>query len=163
MRLGWSSHAIAVEAGLAHRNHVWRIINGQKGKPTVWIQQATDQWVRDVYDRLSMTLPTTHFANRTRAHAEKMGWPPPLAWDDIDDPNERPQRDIAGIGNPEDRLDHAVVFRVVSEVTRPRKLTRAESAEVVRALLAKGMTANAIEDIWGIRPDRHMAEIRGAA
>jgi hypothetical protein len=94
MRLGWSSHAIAAAAGLRHRNHVWRIINGQKGKPTVWIQRDTDQWVREVYERLSMTVPQGGYSNRTRAHAERKGWPPPLCWDDPDtDPEPRGIRD----------------------------------------------------------------------
>lgn len=90
MRLGWSSNAIAVAADLPHRNHVWRIVNGQNGKPTTWLQLSTDRWVRDVYDRLSMEIPSGPYANRTRLFAERNGWPPPLAWVDIDDPNERP-------------------------------------------------------------------------
>lgn len=90
MRLGWSSHRIAAEAGLPHRNHVWRIIHGQKGRPTVWIQRSTHAWVCEVYERLSMTVPEGHYVTRTRDFAEQQGWAPPLAWDDIDDPAERP-------------------------------------------------------------------------
>lgn len=98
MRLGWSSHRIATEAGLPHRNHVWRILHGQKGKPTTWIQRSTDEWVREVYDRLSMTVPEGRYVARTRAYAERMGWPPPLAWDDID--NDQEPRGV-GVNGPQ--------------------------------------------------------------
>lgn len=155
MRLGWSSHAIAVEAGLPHRNHVWRIINGQKGRPTVWVQRSTDQWVREVYERLSMRLPTTHYVGRTRAHAERMGWPPPLAWDDIDDPDERPATTVSGTGGREDHLDHAVVWRVVNGDARPRQLTRAEATEVTRILTSRGVSGHALERDYGIKAERY--------
>lgn len=91
MALGWSSHSIAVAAGVPHRNHVWRIIHGQKGKPTRWIQRSTHEWVCRVYDDLSMKLPDGRYVARTRAYASRNSWPPPLCWDDIDDPNEQPR------------------------------------------------------------------------
>jgi hypothetical protein len=90
MALGWSSNAIAIHAGLRHRNHVWRVVNGQKGKPTTWIQRETADWVTRVYDELSMRVPTGRYVVRTKAHAEERGWAPPLAWDNIDDPAEKP-------------------------------------------------------------------------
>lgn len=92
MALGWSSHAIATRAGLPHRNHVWRILNGQNGKPTVWIQRSTDEWVRKVYAELSMTVPQGRYVKRTRDYAADRGYAKPLAWDDasIDDPNAEP-------------------------------------------------------------------------
>jgi hypothetical protein len=49
-----------------------------------------------VYERLSMTLPpeTTTAekcdATRSRGIARRNGWLPPLAWNNIDDPSERP-------------------------------------------------------------------------
>lgn len=50
------------------------------------------------YDHLSVTFPNAGTKQekagitRARNHAIKQGWAPPLAWDDIDDPNERPGR-----------------------------------------------------------------------
>ena len=50
-------------------------------------------WVRIAYDELWDTTPpdSIRLCERTKArlHAQKMGWPPPMAWDDdtIDDPN----------------------------------------------------------------------------
>ena len=91
MRLGWTSTDIAQAAGCHERNYVLRILNGQKGKPTTWLERKTDKAIRDVYERLSMRLPdpAPHRA-RTRALAERRGYPPPLAWDDIDNPDEEP-------------------------------------------------------------------------
>ena len=43
--------------------------------------------ITTAYDDLAMT-PGPH--NRTRLDAARKGWAPPLAWDDIDDPNETP-------------------------------------------------------------------------
>lgn len=156
MRLGWSSHAIAAAAGLKHRNHTLRILNGQKGKPTVWVQKSTDKWVREVYDKLSMQVPTGAHANRTRAHAERMGWPPPLAWDDIDNPNEKPRTLTKREGVWDDQIDEAVVDRVVNEMRRPRKLTRAESAEVVRILLSRGVSTHVIANDYGVKAERYV-------
>ena len=45
---------------------------------------------RDLYERLCMTRPEGHIAERNRRRAVTEGWPVPLAWDDIDDPNEHP-------------------------------------------------------------------------
>lgn len=128
MVLGWSSQRIAVEAGMSHRNHVWRILHGQNGKPTKWIQRQTDAWVRDVYERLSMQIPEGHYVNRTRMYAARQGWAPPLAWDDIDN-DERPH------GTRESRRD------LLSEWEHLRALGESMHAAAGRL----GVTVKAIE------------------
>lgn len=90
MALGWSTTAIAQHAGLNHRNGVLRIVNGQKGKPTTWLEKKTNDWVCAVYDQLSMQIPDGTYANRTRLYAQRQGWPPPLAYENIDDPQDTP-------------------------------------------------------------------------
>lgn len=91
MRLGWTSQDIADAAGWANRNHVLRILNGQKGKPTRWLERGTDTIARRVYTELCMTVPErTGYRIRTIKHAERNGWAPPLAWNDIDNPGEKP-------------------------------------------------------------------------
>jgi hypothetical protein len=152
MALGWTSHRIATEAGLQHRNHVWRIIHGQKGKPTSWIQRDTDKWVREVYERLCMTLPTDRYAKRTRAHAARKGWAPPLAWDDIDDPAERP----AGRYNERrhhDDIDPAVVDRLLAG--KPTRSTRAERDEAMRRWKAMGRPERALCEALGWKDGRY--------
>lgn len=62
------------------------------------IEARNDERIRAAYDRLSMILPTSDVPQersgiaRARNAARRKGWPPPLAWDNIDDPNERPAR-----------------------------------------------------------------------
>lgn len=51
------------------------------------IEVDIDTRVRATFKRLSMTIGANA---RTRARARREGWPPPLAWDDIDNPNETP-------------------------------------------------------------------------
>lgn len=64
--------------------------------PRAFIHIDTYRRVADVYERLSMRLPVGETPHKrraitlARAKGERNGWPPPLAWDDIDDPNERP-------------------------------------------------------------------------
>lgn len=147
LRLGWSSHRIAAEAGLSHRNHVWRILNGQKGKPTVWIQRDTDKWVREVYDRLSMQIPEGRYVARTRAYAERMGYLPPLAWIDIDDPDEHPELDAVD----GDDFDPVVVDRILAGDWR-LKATPRERAEVVARWTG---TSSELARLTGWKPERY--------
>ena len=155
MRLGWSSQRIAAEAGLPHRNHVWRLLHGQKGKPTVWVQRSTQQWVNEVYDRLSMQIPTGPYVERTRKYAEAQGWAPPLAWDEgtIDDPTARPK-----IGNRQKRrneVDEAVVTRFVAGEYALRT-NIAERREIARAWVAAGRSLNELMRLTGWKADRYI-------
>ena len=60
------------------------------------VRTDTAERVESLYRRWSMTpAPTTtsrehRAASYARSTARKHGWVPPLAWDDIDDPNEQP-------------------------------------------------------------------------
>ena len=93
LAMGWPHHALGA-AGIANSA---QIIGATGDLITVqrWRQ------VRDVYDRLSMTPGPSP---ETRGWAAKLGYPPPLAWDEetIDDPSATPQtgrpsgRDIPG-------------------------------------------------------------------
>lgn len=75
------------------------------GKAEKWVSKALrgrsvlEQSRRDVVDlfeRLSMTpAPETREAKFARAWAKKNGYASPLAWDNIDDPNETPKTDAA--------------------------------------------------------------------
>ena len=82
LAMGWPHHALGA-AGIANSA---QIIGATGDLITVqrWRQ------VRDVYDRLSMTPGPSP---ETRGWAAKLGYPPPLAWDEesIDDPSATPQ------------------------------------------------------------------------
>lgn len=85
MALGWTTTDIAHACGWTHRNRVRQILGGQKGRPTRWVTRTTAAKVGQVYDRLSMTLPEMNGPRRrSRSMALRLGYAPPLAWDDID-------------------------------------------------------------------------------
>lgn len=56
------------------------------------VEVRTAQAVSRLYDRWSMVVPQGVQADRARGHARRLGWVPPLAWDDeeIDDPFASP-------------------------------------------------------------------------
>lgn len=81
MALGWPGHAIAGHCGWRTGEAVFEITRRN------WVQRSTAEAVAHVYEHLSMTPGPSA---QTRARAARMGWPPPLAWDDIDNPDEQP-------------------------------------------------------------------------
>ncbi len=107
--------------------------------------------VRDVYDRLSMTLGPSQAA-RDRAAAR--GYHPPLAWDDetIDDPRATPQRDEPG----EASLDSVAVDRVVTSGSAGTRcdtdlqLTQDERVAAIRGLLTAGSCDREIAEAIGV-------------
>lgn len=156
MALGWTSTDIADAAGWTNRNQVLRILNGQKSKPTTWLERATHERVCAVYDRLSMRLPEpAPHRTRTQQKAQREGWPPPLWWDDIDDPAEQPRLTRDKHVSPND-VDEAVVLRVLAGEKLPT--TRAEKDEITRRWVAAGRSMNDLERIHGWRVSRYGRE-----
>lgn len=83
MRLGWTSADIAPRMG-SSPEYVQYL--ARDGRSRVW--RKTAEQVDAAFRSMCMTPgPSTITTKR----AEKKGWAPPLAWDDIDDPNETPQ------------------------------------------------------------------------
>ncbi|MEW2483606.1 hypothetical protein AB0876_28870 [Mycobacterium sp. NPDC049093] len=81
--IGWTQQLIGRELGVVQSRV--RAMTYQDG---VTAQVAFS--VREVFDRLAMTVGPSQ-ATRVRAAAK--GWLPPLAWDDIDNPDETPELD----------------------------------------------------------------------
>ncbi|MCW2757010.1 MAG: hypothetical protein JWO46_756 [Nocardioidaceae bacterium] len=129
--LGWSYTEIAAAAGMTHRNHIRRIVVGQKGRPCRYLSRKTAAAIAAAFDKLSMTIPDQRLSGRTRAWARRQGWAPPLAWDDdtIDDPTVRPAGPWRPRTQPDD-YDEAVVTRILARDVVPA--TYAERVEVVR-------------------------------
>ena len=152
MALGWSSTEIATAANLPDRNHVFRILNGQKGKPTTWLERSTYEWVCDVYERLCMTLPTSPYANRVKTQARARGCLPPLVWDDIDDPDEQPVD--GSLSTTEIAADPVVVERILAGEWSLAS-TPAERAEVCRRWVARGRSTYELTQITGWRIERY--------
>lgn len=131
MRLGWTSADIAEQGGWSHRNHVLRVLRGQKGKPCKWVERSTYERICEVYERLAMT-PPPHAPHRARTStlAARKGWPPPLAWDDIDnDP-------APNLGGHDDDIDPVVVMRLLEGERVPA--TKAEKDAAMAQWVADG-------------------------
>lgn len=153
--LGWTGPKIAQEAGIS--------VNSMRSidyHGSAKVRTTTAIKIIAAYDRLSMTRPEGRYANRARVIARSRGWLPPLAWDDIDRDPEPPP--VESAGNWEDQIDAAVVHRVLNGGDRPRNLTRAEAAEIVRVLLGRGMSTHQIERDYGINTSRYRQKVSAA-
>ncbi|MAE64129.1 MAG: hypothetical protein CMJ18_07620 [Phycisphaeraceae bacterium] len=85
--IGWSVPKMA-EASEGRMS--FKTIYGFARTEYVWVSTFKDvDWL---YRRLMLIAPAASSPGVTRAkrHAARMGWPPPLAWDDIDDEDEQP-------------------------------------------------------------------------
>lgn len=85
-RLGWSLRMIATEAGWNQPQDLKYVLSNDSCNRRTWVRIA------ETYERLSMTVPPLSSATaRARLRAERLGYPPPLAWDDIDRQTNPPQ------------------------------------------------------------------------
>lgn len=95
MALGWPRRELARIAG--YRGDAFALIlNSSRRMVTI----DTARRIDELFDRLSMTHGPSA---RTRQIAAERGWPPPLAWNDIDNPAEQP---TGWHYVPADRADH---------------------------------------------------------
>lgn len=76
-RMGWSTAELSRRLG-KHRSYLLKVLKNDR------VQSETAALVALLYDQLSMRRATGPVAARTAAEAQAAGWPPPLAWDDID-------------------------------------------------------------------------------
>jgi hypothetical protein len=85
-RLGWSLSAIAQEAGWNSPQALQYVMRSNS------IYRESRDRICEVFERLAMKIPpATSGSIRARNRAIRNGYAPPLAWDDIDDPDERPK------------------------------------------------------------------------
>lgn len=128
MRIGWSLAAIGARLGMP-RTNVSRLLRQQS------VTVRTHEQLAALYEQLWNVTPPANgpwdqrTITATRIRAEKAGWPPPLAWDDIDTDPE-PQ---AGEDAPVDEI--AVELAVHGHRI---ELTRDERLLAVRQLHAAG-------------------------
>jgi hypothetical protein len=108
--------------------------------------------VAAAYDRMSTAVGPS---DNSRQRASKAGYFPPFAWDDIDDPTERPTTD--GTRKHKGDIDQAVVRRVINGDRLP--MTPAERVAVVNQMRAAGWSLVRIEQHTGItKPERLTTE-----
>jgi hypothetical protein len=136
MALGWTHDSMRAHA--ANTTHLAR---------STYKQMLASRWraVDDMYQQLSMQpgpSPTT--AKRANA----AGWVTPLAWDNIDNPNETPN-----VGGHDDDIDPVVVARLLAGHNVPA--TRAERTEVIRRWVADGRPARELNGRYGWKIERY--------
>lgn len=89
--IGWSVKALARQSGLS-KDTIKQLRDGEPSP--VWGRIRDD--VLNMYERLHMSAPEAEARSeraavtRARNLAARNGWPPPLAWECIDDPYEVP-------------------------------------------------------------------------
>ncbi len=151
MALGWSTREL--DKMLDRRpSYTYRALMG-----TGDVYLTTAAMVADLYDRLCMTRPIAAtepqaaIIRRSANIAARNGYLPPLAWDNIDDPDEDPRARSVG----EDvEVDEVAVHRVLSgDWSSPT--TRAERVEVVRLWVAAGRPLRQLELHTGWKPERY--------
>jgi biotin operon repressor len=133
--LGWSLQTIGDQIGSSAQT-LYRIANEQD---VVW--SSTRDAVAEVYERLCMTLADDRLAGRKRLAAQRKGYRPPMAWDDIDlDPDTADETD-------DDVLDEVAIERALQghRVT----LNEAEKLEALTRHLEAGGTKGSFERLTG--------------
>jgi hypothetical protein len=141
--LGWSQAKLAAAIAMQDSNF-GRVLSGDSP-----MRRETVDRVEDVYERLSMTLPPEGnqreriAASRARNHAKARGWLPPLMLEDVDD-----------VELEDAYLDEAAIWRRMHG-DRDIRLTKAETAELVRRWAESGRPLRDCEALTGIKPDRH--------
>lgn len=136
--LGHTQKSIAQRLGVSpQRVHQWTC-DEKYGR----IYPASHDSIVELYDELSMVVPTGSMSTRTRNDALRRGWAPPLAWDDIDNDgapniNQRYARD-SGL------IDEVAVQRFLHG-DHQVPLTRAERRAVVIAWEKAGHPLNELE------------------
>lgn len=149
MRIGWSAELIAQHAGVGKS---W--IQSLSGRATLkLVHRATRDRIARVYDELSGRPGPSREVVK---HAIRLGYVSPLAWEylDIDDPNAEPVGVDDGQWRPAGYDESRVERRINGD--RTIRLHKGESAEVVRRMLADGISSAQINRLTGIKVERYV-------
>lgn len=159
--LGWSGAAILREVGLSPGN-LNRIV-----APETMTRSLHDRFVA-AYDRVvNGPVPgNTQTISSAKARAARLGYQPPSAWLNIDDPDERPDPGYversAKSHTDRDDLDAVLVERVLSgDWALAAFASQPERAAVVAQWKEAGRSLSQLERHTGWRADRYRR--RGAA
>lgn len=151
--LGWSAEDLSTRLGFSRAWVNMTIRNNNTG----YIYRRNHDLIAALYDELCMTFPPeTHCTGRQREMARRKGYAPPLAWTDIDDPNEQP-KGIRAERPLKTDVDPIAVERNLAGQYPAAELTHAERLEVIRKARAWGWSLNTIEARTGItKPERYI-------
>jgi transcriptional regulator with XRE-family HTH domain len=154
-RLGYTGTDIATHLGVSPAR-VSQLMRGNRSGKYVMVETAAA--VAGVFEQLCMTIPQGWTHDRARRQAEANGWPPPLAWNNIDNPDERPHGVRDHVSKHD--VDPVVVDRVLAG--ERLRMTIAERTEVVRRARQLGWSFLQIEARTGVtKPERVAERING--
>lgn len=133
---GWTHTALARELGMSRQ-----AVAALSSRPRDRSYDHTLAAVAAVYDRLWDVRPTGVSADRCRTRAARLGYLPPLAWDDdfIDDPRAGVETTATG------GVDPVAVERAI-DGHPPVTLTKAERELATVRLAQRGYSASEIAD-----------------
>lgn len=157
--IGYSSARLSTETGIG-RDALKTIRN----RVPNYVHQRTRDALVEAYDRLSMTpLPETRSSRRARNAAAQNGWASPLAWNNIDDPDETPKVPTRISDKVRHRwtVDPVRVDRIILDRDRAAAAdaTPAERRETVRRWLNNGDTLGDLERITGWNSNRYIGDV----
>lgn len=141
MRLGWRHEDVRAIVGRS--THVL-VGNSAPAK----IKAIDWRLIDAAYRSLSATPGPSH---KSRTRAEHMGYPAPLAWEDIDNPRETPRGTTDS-----DRPDPVVVTRLLAG--QRIDSTRAEKFEAMRRWLANGGSQRELCRMHGWGENRYVTK-----
>lgn len=132
---GHSLRAVAIHLGVPHGN-VYSIRAPRYD--TILAGQA--QQIAELYDRLITVPPQGTSVKRTQTYAQKHKWAPAAAWDNIDDPDEKPKHKLKDDPNMIDELELERLLAGLLPPEPTRKRARLNDA-AVQILDQKGLSA----------------------
>lgn len=139
-------HTSAVIAAHAGPGVTANIIHNVAKHPGHWISRLNHDRVAAAYTALWDTPGTSL---RVQAQVARLGYAPPMAWDDLDDPQAQPQHDLTDpTGRDVDEV--AVERRAAGDHTVT--LTRAEHHAAVQLLHAACLNDQQIAERLGYAP-----------
>lgn len=150
LSVGWSRPQVAREAGWETSGALRYVMRSDT------MTRATHDRIAETYERLCMKTPPDELvARRVKTWARKGGYAPPLAWNNIDDPNEVPDR-----GGSDEEIDLVVVDRLLAGQRVPS--TRAEKVEAVRRWMSQGRSQRSLCVMHGWQEGRYLEREDGA-
>lgn len=145
--LGHTRASIAAEIGTSAQS-----LSNILGRTT--IKARTAARIDEVFRALEMTVaPDSNGARQARRAAERGGWLPPLAYDDIE--TGAVAEVLGESGYSHDRLDHDLVDYVLQYHDFTPRLSPLEKSEVVRRWKRSGRSERSLCALTGWREGRY--------
>ncbi len=145
--LGWSLKVLAEETDV----HLSSLCRLRRNPDVRFVRHTVAAAVLGVWERLNSTAaPDSHSSRETKAAALTIGWYPPAAWEDIDDPAEDP----AALAPEADEVDEVAVHRILTGDWR-YPAASVDRTEVIRRWVTSGGSLNELSRRTGWKPERY--------